>query len=223
MPLTAYELFFKETQAAVRTKNPLAQFEDIKKIVDQMWETLSENLKRTFQEKARQQENQYRAKKLSQDEPSTKVTKVCSGDVAGTVATAESFALAAPNVIEDRNDAVAVAVAVGVNKPLSRTPAQVAIAGKPVATVTPMAATKPNSDSVNQPSSIPAKPKKSKLIVNPISQRMCACDGCNKPARTTKERGTQYCSNECVVKHCRLAFTVWVTQRNMKEKAEASA
>ncbi|XP_068725565.1 uncharacterized protein [Montipora capricornis] len=219
MPLTAYELFFKETQAAVRTKNPLAQFEDIKKIVDQMWETLSENLKRTFQEKAWQQENQQRAKKLSQDEPSTKVTKVGLGDVAATVATAESFALASPIVIEDRNDAVAVAV----NKPLSRTPAQVAIASKPVATVTPMAATKPNSDSVNQPSSIPAKPKKSKLIVNPISQRMCACDGCNKPARTTKERGTQYCSNECVVKHCRLAFTVWVTQRNMKEKAEASA
>ncbi|XP_015779873.1 PREDICTED: uncharacterized protein PB18E9.04c-like [Acropora digitifera] len=46
MPLTAYELFFKETQAAVRTKNPMAQFEDIKKIVDQMWETLSENLKK---------------------------------------------------------------------------------------------------------------------------------------------------------------------------------
>ena len=85
------------------------------------------------------------------------MTKVCSGDVAATVATAESFALAAPIVIEDRNDAVSVAL--GVNKPLSRTPAQVAIAGKPVATVTPMAATKPNSDSVNQPSSIPAKPK----------------------------------------------------------------
>jgi len=41
------------------------------------------------------------------------------------------------------------------------------------------------------------------VTVNPISQRICLCDGCNNPARTTKERGTQYCSNECIVKHCR--------------------
>ena len=45
--------------------------------------------------------------------------------------------------------------------------------------------------------------QKSKVTVNPISQRVCLCDGCNNPARTTKERGTQYCSNECIVKHCR--------------------
>ena len=45
--------------------------------------------------------------------------------------------------------------------------------------------------------------QKSKVTVNPISQRICLCDGCNKPARTTKERGTLYCSNECIVKHCR--------------------
>lgn len=45
--------------------------------------------------------------------------------------------------------------------------------------------------------------QKSKVTVKPITKRMCLCDGCNKPASTTKERGTQYCSNECIVKHCR--------------------
>ena len=48
------------------------------------------------------------------------------------------------------------------------------------------------------------------MTVNPISQRICLCDGCNKPARTTKERGTQYCSNECIVKHCRYLHQVFL-------------
>ena len=58
-------------------------------------------------------------------------------------------------VVEDSVDAVPVAV----SKPLSRVPGQVAIAGKPVATVTPMATTKPNSNTNKQPASVPAKPK----------------------------------------------------------------
>ena len=57
---------------------------------------------------------------------------------------------AAPAVVEENRDAVP--------KPLSRTPIQIAMAGKPVATVTPMATTKTTSNPNNQ-STIPAKPK----------------------------------------------------------------
>ncbi|KAL9976429.1 hypothetical protein ACROYT_G013729 [Oculina patagonica] len=213
-PLTAYELFFKETQATIRSKNPAAQFEDIKRIVDQLWENLNENHRKGLQEKAQQEfqkaQEEHRAKTLSQeDEPSPKMRKVEKTDTA--------VSSTASATLEDIKDSAAPPAVPG-SKPFGRAQSQVPMAGKPVATVPPMAASnKAMSSTVTQPT-VPTKPKKSKVTVNPISQRICLCDGCNKPARTTKERGTQYCSNECIVKHCRMAFTVWVEQRNMKSE-----
>ncbi|KAJ7381512.1 TOX high mobility group box member 3 [Desmophyllum pertusum] len=159
-----------------------------------------------LQEKAQQEyqkaQEEYRAKKLSQeDEPSPKLRRVETTD-------------AGPVTLEAANTAAVVAG----SKPFGRAQSQVPMAGKPVATVPPMATSKTSSSAIAQPT-VPIKPKKGKVTVNPISQRVCLCDGCNKPARTTKERGTQYCSNECIVKHCRLAFTVWVEQRNVKSEA----
>lgn len=213
-PLTAYELFFKETQATIRSKNPAAQFEDIRKIVDQMWENLTENNKKALQEKAQQEykksQEEHKAKTFFQEEePSVKLRK---SDRADSI---QSPSVDVPVTLEPNKDTPAVTV----SKPLSRTLSQTPMAGKPVATVPPMAASKAptgttTQSTVNNP--VSTKTKKSKVTVKPITQRMCLCNGCNKPASTTKERGTQYCSNECIVKHCRMVFTLWVEQRNMK-------
>ena len=50
-------------------------------------------------------------------------------------------------------------VAVSSSRPLSQGPGQIAMTGKPVATVTPMSTAKSNSNSSNQQPSVPAKPK----------------------------------------------------------------
>ena len=72
---------------------------------------------------------------------------------AADAATAPSTT-AAPVAVEESRDNVPIAG----NKPLSHAPSQAAMAGKPVATVTPMATTKTTSNSNNQPT-VPAKPK----------------------------------------------------------------
>ena len=92
----------------------------------------------------------YSVKCFFQDEPSAKLKKVETEDTATTA----SSAIAAPGTTEMISDTVAVAC----SKPLSHAPTQIAMAGKPVATVPPMAATKPTSNTNTQPT-ISAKPK----------------------------------------------------------------
>jgi hypothetical protein len=39
-PVSAYALFFRDTQAAIKSRNPKASFGDISKTVASMWDTL---------------------------------------------------------------------------------------------------------------------------------------------------------------------------------------
>lgn len=51
----------------------------------------------------------------------------------------------------------------------------------------------------------------------PSGPRLCARTSCNKPAKITRERGGQYCSNECLVLYCREVFDSWVIERQAEE------
>ena len=66
----------------------------------------------------------------------------------------EASSLAAPVAMEENK-----VVAISSSRPLSQGPGQIAMTGKPVATVTPMSTAKSNSNSSNQQPSVPAKPK----------------------------------------------------------------
>ena len=66
----------------------------------------------------------------------------------------DASSLAAPVAMEENKVA-----AVTSSRPLSQAPVQIAMTGKPVATVTPMSTAKSNSNSSNQQPSVPAKPK----------------------------------------------------------------
>ena len=39
-------------------------------------------------------------------------------------------------------------------------------------------------------------------VITPVKPT-CANDGCQNPAVPSEDRGINYCSNDCVVKHCR--------------------
>ncbi|XP_065065184.1 TOX high mobility group box family member 4-B-like isoform X2 [Rhopilema esculentum] len=43
--------------------------------------------------------------------------------------------------------------------------------------------------------------------------RICANNGCENPAKISKERGPLYCSSRCLVNHCRNVFDAWVDER----------
>lgn len=44
-PVSAYALFFRDTQAAIKGQNPNATFGDVSKIVASMWDSLGEEQK----------------------------------------------------------------------------------------------------------------------------------------------------------------------------------
>lgn len=48
-PVSAYALFFRDTQAAIKGQNPNATFGDVSKIVASMWDGLGEEQKQVHQ------------------------------------------------------------------------------------------------------------------------------------------------------------------------------
>lgn len=47
-PVSAYALFFRDTQAAIKGQNPNATFGDVSKIVASMWDSLGEEQKQVW-------------------------------------------------------------------------------------------------------------------------------------------------------------------------------
>ncbi|CAB4043221.1 Hypothetical predicted protein [Paramuricea clavata] len=55
--------------------------------------------------------------------------------------------------------------------------------------------------------------KLKKAKINPIPKKLCIRTHCNKPAKSTKERGTMFCSDDCLMRYCRGIFRSWVEAR----------
>nr|XP_046176647.1 TOX high mobility group box family member 4-A-like isoform X8 [Oncorhynchus gorbuscha] len=72
-PVSAYALFFRDTQAAIKGQNPNATFGEVSKIVASMWDSLGEEQKQVYKRKTEAAKNEYlkalaayRANQLSQ-------------------------------------------------------------------------------------------------------------------------------------------------------------
>uniref|UniRef100_F6XC20 Transcription factor protein n=1 Tax=Ciona intestinalis TaxID=7719 RepID=F6XC20_CIOIN len=58
-PVSAYALFFRDTQAAIKADNPSATFGEISKIVASMWDSLSEEAKQIYKMKTETAKRDY--------------------------------------------------------------------------------------------------------------------------------------------------------------------
>ncbi|XP_039999791.1 TOX high mobility group box family member 4-A isoform X3 [Xiphias gladius] len=72
-PVSAYALFFRDTQAAIKGQNPNASFGEVSKIVASMWDSLAEEQKQVYKRKTEAAKKDYlkalaayRANQLSQ-------------------------------------------------------------------------------------------------------------------------------------------------------------
>ncbi|XP_023277720.1 TOX high mobility group box family member 4-A-like [Seriola lalandi dorsalis] len=72
-PVSAYALFFRDTQAAIKGQNPNASFGEVSKIVASMWDSLAEEQKQVYKRKTEAAKKEYlkalaayRANQLSQ-------------------------------------------------------------------------------------------------------------------------------------------------------------
>ncbi|ELK04209.1 TOX high mobility group box family member 2 [Pteropus alecto] len=81
-PVSAYALFFRDTQAAIKGQNPSATFGDVSKIVASMWDSLGEEQKQAYKRKTEAAKKEYlkalaayRASLVSKSSPDQGETK----------------------------------------------------------------------------------------------------------------------------------------------------
>nr|XP_046263240.1 TOX high mobility group box family member 4-B isoform X2 [Scatophagus argus] len=58
-PVSAYALFFRDTQAAIKGQNPNASFGEVSKIVASMWDSLAEEQKQVYKRKTKVAKKDY--------------------------------------------------------------------------------------------------------------------------------------------------------------------
>nr|XP_014347423.1 PREDICTED: TOX high mobility group box family member 2 isoform X2 [Latimeria chalumnae] len=58
-PVSAYALFFRDTQAAIKGQNPNATFGDVSKIVASMWDSLGEEQKQAYKKRTEAAKKEY--------------------------------------------------------------------------------------------------------------------------------------------------------------------
>ncbi|XP_049604317.1 TOX high mobility group box family member 4-B isoform X2 [Syngnathus scovelli] len=58
-PVSAYALFFRDTQAAIKGQNPNASFGEVSKIVASMWDSLAEEQKQVYKKKTDAAKKEY--------------------------------------------------------------------------------------------------------------------------------------------------------------------
>ncbi|KAG7227374.1 hypothetical protein INR49_000379 [Caranx melampygus] len=82
-PVSAYALFFRDTQAAIKGQNPNASFGEVSKIVASMWDSLAEEQKQVYKRKTEAAKKEYlkalaayRANQLSQ--PATEEMEIAA-------------------------------------------------------------------------------------------------------------------------------------------------
>lgn len=157
-PVSAYALFFRDTQAAIKSENPSASFGEVSKIVASMWDSLDDEHKEVYKKKTEMAKKEY-LKQLA----AYRANMVCKG-----------------------------------------------LLGDPsVESTTKTAITKTTVESPQRESSM--------LIPTPslIEERKMRCirNGCTNFAVDCPDWDREYCSNECVVTHCKDVFMAWVASR----------
>ncbi|XP_076547815.1 TOX high mobility group box family member 4-B isoform X2 [Osmia lignaria lignaria] len=80
-----------------------------------------------------------------------------------------------------------------------------------------MHASPPKSDSMSSPSPVNAAAQAT-MAGQRQTSNACIRHGCPNPAVANSEWEDEYCSNECVVSHCRDVFTTWVSSNQNSQQ-----
>ncbi|KAM7357179.1 uncharacterized protein ACRADG_002654 [Cochliomyia hominivorax] len=197
-PLSAYALFFRDTVSAIKQQNPTCSFPELSKIVASMWDALDDVHKAVYNKKnelARieylKQMRIYQQQQLKQQELQMNASESNNQNETNITPTMQP-----PNITNNQQQ-----------NPLnnnSLTTNQV-----------------PNTNSTALFTANAAAPSDNQipLLTEAGSVQKCTRQNCNKRAIINPDWEDEYCSNECVVIHCRNVFNAWV-QSNLEAKQQ---
>ncbi|XP_067644158.1 thymocyte selection-associated high mobility group box protein TOX isoform X2 [Eurosta solidaginis] len=219
-PLSAYGLFFRDTVSAIKQQNPNCTFQELSRIVSSMWEALDASHKNVYSKKHETALTEYmkqlRIYKQQQEEQQhqqqqQQVLITNANDSNLNASSAASVALQTrpavftisrfnadgntnQNIINNSNEVV-------VNTTKTQN-------NQTTATVNTQSTTPTSNDPSQQ-----LQPGDAGAV------QKCTRENCNKRAIINPDWEDEYCSNECVVIHCRNVFNAWV-QTNLDARKQ---
>ncbi|XP_067144986.1 TOX high mobility group box family member 4-A-like isoform X2 [Centruroides vittatus] len=283
-PVSAYALFFRDRQAAIKGQNPNATFGEVSKIVASLWDSLDADHKNVYKKKTEAAKKEYlkalaayRASLVSKaaadqsdslygsmTSPNSTVSSGASSSpdrgqnlspiqkksplLSSLMENAPSPVMTTMNAVSPPHSSVVTSqvwampisptAAIHQSSPMVQTNmTDVSTSNMTQQISSPplmqssqvMQAVQNNNNNLNQSianssytqnmvnsPSPPHIPQSSNLSQLPISQsplQTCLRHGCNNPPIDSPDWDREYCSNECVVSHCRDVFTAWVASR----------
>lgn len=201
-PLSAYALFFRDTVSAIKQQNPTCSFQELSKIVASMWDALDAVHKGVYNKKHETARTEYlkqlriyqQQQQLKQQELQANSNETLQTETNSTTQVQQVTPQPVVNNQQQNTNVVNKVTTPNTNSSIS--------------TVTPATSNTaaPSDDQFN-------------LLTEAGSVQKCTREDCNKRAIINPDWEDEYCSNECVVIHCRNVFNAWV-QSNLQAKQQ---
>lgn len=187
-PLAPYALFFRDTMTAIKQQNPACTLEQITSIAQNMWDSMDEKQKSVYDQRHEQEKREY-LRQLRDYQRNAQL----------------SDTLPVPEQSQEQQQQQQQEI------PQLQQQEQPQLPQNDVQQPTmplKVPATETESNTVqSQPAQQP--PDQIQLLTEAAAVQKCTRDQCNKPAIINPDWEDEYCSNECVVIHCRNVFTEW--------------
>lgn len=183
-PLAPYALFFRDTMTAIKQQNPACTLEQITSIAQNMWDSMDEKQKSVYDQRHEQEKREY-LRQLRDYQRNAQLS-----DTLPVSEQSQEQQQEVPQLQQQEQ------------QQLPQNDVQ-----QPTMPLT-VPATETESNTVqSQPAQQP--PDQIQLLTEAAAVQKCTRDQCNKPAIINPDWEDEYCSNECVVIHCRNVFTEW--------------
>lgn len=209
-PVSAYALFFRDTVSAIKSKNPKTSFDEISTIVSSMWQVLEPAHKNVYNKKSDLAKREYIQKMAAyrnaqmREDPSPK-----SSDQHNTAHH--------PNISPKSSTLASRPVVFTIASRSGSNDSHSSMLADQKGTHGSMQNTMYSSNSNHQQQIVQIQsatpnqqPANLQLVSDAGSVPICLREHCNKRAIINPDWEDEYCSNECVVIHCRNVFNQWV-------------
>ncbi|KAH8365699.1 hypothetical protein KR093_003534 [Drosophila rubida] len=182
-PLAPFALFFRDTMTAIKQQNPACTLEQITSIVHSMWDSMDTDQKTVYERRHEVDKRDYMIK-LRDYQRQLQTTQL---DTPSTAASEQEQQQ--PQQETSTTTQADTVAAVAVSEDVA--PSAGAVPATPLAAVAPQ------------------QPEQIQLLNEAAAVPKCTRELCNKPAIINPDWEDEYCSNECVVIHCRNVFNEW--------------
>lgn len=270
-PVSAYALFFRDTQAAIKGGNPSASFGEVSKIVASMWDSLDPDTKNVYKKKTELAKKEYLKQLAAYRASLVSQLPMDDNNPYGNLMDKNQFVRQAqnspmhmsPNVSPPQGAWPMTSMTMQNQSPpglhgmspqghspdshgmspqgqgisplhhgANMSPSMGDMMMGPPSNSPPNMGYSPQHPHVSPQHMVSSPPRPVQQIAprqpvlgqlmeeanicldgGDMMQSMCIRNGCTNPTIESPGWDNEYCSNECVVNHCRDVFTAWVSSR----------